>query len=70
MPSYRFAMQNDGTQTEELGGMSMRDDGDALAFAERIARDLADDSHPGLAIAIFEGARAVGSIRVEPAPAA
>jgi len=65
MKPYRFAMQNDGKQIEELGGLAMRDDGEALAFGEQIARDLADGSQPGLAVAIFEGARTVGSVRVE-----
>ena len=37
MSPYRFALQKDGKQIEELGSMAMPDDRDAVAFARRRA---------------------------------
>jgi hypothetical protein len=70
MKRYRFALQQRGTQIEELGVMAMADDGDALAFAKGIARDLADsqDRRAGLAIAIVKGTRTIRSIPLKQAP--
>jgi|RhiMethySRZTD1v2_1073278.scaffolds.fasta_scaffold762490_1 hypothetical protein len=65
MQPYRFALQNDGKQIEELGSMAMPDDRDAVAFAELIARDLANGSQRGWAVAIVKGTRTVRSIPVE-----
>jgi len=64
--TYRFTLQADGVQIEELGVMALRDDDEAAAFGQRVARDLAKgpDQHPG-AIAIIKRGRTVRRIPVE-----
>jgi hypothetical protein len=61
---YRFALQKDGTPIEELGAMALPDDGEALAFGQRIAHDLADGQgeQAGVAVAVIKGTRTVRSI--------
>ena len=63
---YRFALQSDGVEVEDLGVMSLRDDAEATAFGERVARDLAAGpaQPPGAALAIIARSRTVRSIPV------
>jgi hypothetical protein len=70
MMHYRFVLQADGTLVEELGFMALRDDGEAVAFGEQIARDLANglDQQSGAAIAITKRARTVHRIPVQSRP--
>jgi hypothetical protein len=64
MNHYRFTLQKDDTRIEEIGTMTFPDDGEALAFGQQIARDLADDpgQQAGVAVAVIKGTRTVRSI--------
>jgi hypothetical protein len=42
MPRYHFDLQNNARQIEDLGGVVLADDGEALAFAKRVIRELLD----------------------------
>jgi hypothetical protein len=70
MKHYCFTLQADGTLIEELGFMALRNDSEAVAFGEQIARDLANgvDQQPGAAIAITKRARTVHRIPVRSGP--
>ena len=67
MPAYRFALQNSGTKVEELGVMVLPSDGEAVAFAEQLVRDLACDPErePGLAVTIIKSERTIRSIPIK-----
>src|SRR5690348_2758190 len=44
MLSYSFGVRNnDATEIEDLGDMALADDGEALAFAKQVIRDLMQD---------------------------
>jgi hypothetical protein len=64
---YCFALQTDGVQIEELGAMALCDDVEAVAFGERVARDLANglEQQPGTSIAVKRRTRTVRSIPVK-----
>ena len=64
MKLYHFALHQGGVQIEELGTMTLADDTAALAFGERLARDLErhQDGSAGRSIAILDGMRTVQSI--------
>ena len=65
---YHFAIQNDGTGIESLGGWALADDGAALTFGKRVIQDLLEtdaDRYATWAMDIAEGARVVGSIPFE-----
>jgi hypothetical protein len=40
MPNYRFKVHDGGTGSETLGAAVLGDDGEALAFANRVIREL------------------------------
>jgi hypothetical protein len=62
MQPYKFALLA-GARAEELGAMGMRDDSEAIAFGEQLARDLASaKQRKDSAVAIIQGERTVGSI--------
>jgi hypothetical protein len=42
MAQYRFTLQNDGERIDDLGGVALADDAEALAFAKRVVRELLD----------------------------
>jgi hypothetical protein len=66
MDYYRFIL-DDSDGTENLGGMSLANDDEAIDFAERIIRDL--EREPGETarslMLITEGKRIIGSIPFE-----
>jgi hypothetical protein len=75
MIHYRFTIHNGSTKTESLGGASLNDDAEALAFGKRVIRDLMGKStkppnpYAGWTMDITEGERTVESIPlVEGAP--
>jgi hypothetical protein len=68
MPRYRFDLQNNARQIEDLGGVVLADDGEALAFAKRVIRELLDknpEQHARWSMDITEGERTVSSIPLE-----
>jgi hypothetical protein len=67
MPLYRFALRTTAPEPEYLGAIALRDDDEAVAFAEQVARDVASDleREPGLAVTIIKSERTVGSIPVK-----
>jgi len=67
MPFYHFAIQDSGTRSEELGGITLADDGEALAFGRRVARDMRAEEYSGRTLEITEGDRSIGSIPFEEA---
>lgn len=67
MSIYRFVLRNPGRQVEELGCITLPDDGEAVAFGEAVVREItADSSAPseGLVMEVTDGERIVG--RIEP----
>ena len=65
MSHYYFVIRGRASESEDLGGMSLSDDGEALAFGERVIRDLMREDarqYIGSIISVTEGQRAVGSI--------
>ena len=62
MHHYQFVLA-DGSEPDSLGGMTLRDDGAALAFGKRVIGDLerGDQCASGI-IVIAEGERIVGAI--------
>ena len=67
MPCYHFAIPDNGTHSEELGGMVLADDGEALAFGRRVAREGRAEHYTGRTLDITEGDRRIGSIPFEEA---
>jgi hypothetical protein len=65
MPFYHFAIQGNGSRSEELGGMELADDGEALAFGRRVAREGHAEDYTGRTLDITEGDRNIGSIPLE-----
>jgi hypothetical protein len=45
MPYFQFVARTEDSQTENLGVMNLRDDGDALSFARAVIHDLMH-THP------------------------
>ena len=63
MLHYRFTIHNGTDKTESLGGASLDDDAEALAFGKRVIRDLMGKStYVGWTMDISESERTVGSI--------
>jgi len=66
MSIYRFVLRNHGGQVEELGYMPLPDDGEAVAFGESVARELAAENprpYAGSVMEVTDGERAIGSIQ-------
>jgi len=70
MLSYSFVVRNnDATEIENLGGMTLANDGEALAFAKQVIRDLLQDGaeqYAGRTVDVAEAKRAVGSVPFNP----
>jgi hypothetical protein len=63
MPSYRYVLHEGATQTETLGTIELSDDAEAVAFGERVMRDMPHPaSYAGCAMKIMEGERTAGEV--------
>jgi hypothetical protein len=66
MAAYSFVVRNnDATEIEELGGMALANDGEALAFGKQIIQDLMRDGAEQYArwtMEVAEDERAVANI--------
>ena len=66
MPSYRYVLHNGATQTETLGAIALSDDAEAIAFGERVMRDMTHPaSYAGCAMKIMDGERTAGEVLFE-----
>jgi hypothetical protein len=63
---YHFELRIGGAPDEDLGGITLNDDADAMAFGKGLVRDLMrDPARPsGCAVSITQGERAVGNLTV------
>jgi hypothetical protein len=66
VPYYQFAL-DDGSGREDLGGMALTDDAEAIAFANQVINDLTRqaDRSARWSMDITEGERIVGTIAFE-----
>jgi hypothetical protein len=65
MSIYRFVLRKPCGQVEELGTIPLPDDSEAIAFGERVVRDLVKDDpapYTGTIMDVIEGSRSVSSI--------
>lgn len=64
MLAYHFRVRNDGARVDDLGFMTLVDDGEALDFGQQVIRDLmgGDRNYSGWIMDITEGERLVGNI--------
>jgi hypothetical protein len=69
MQHYRFALRTNGTCIEELGGIALATDDEALDFGEQLARGLMHYAEvvPPLIIDILAPDRTVAGIPFHPA---
>jgi hypothetical protein len=67
MSIYRFVLRVPGDQIEELGALLLRGDGEAVAFAESLVRDMVQGSpaQQGAVMEVIDGERTVGRIQTE-----
>jgi hypothetical protein len=68
MPHYCFSLQNNGARIDDLGGVVLADDVEALAFGRRVIRELLDknpEQHARWTMDITEGDRTVRSVPLE-----
>jgi hypothetical protein len=68
MPSYRYILHEDAAQTEALGSIELSDDAEAVAFGERLIRDMKHSdpaSCAGCAMKIMEGEQTAGEVLFE-----
>jgi hypothetical protein len=66
VPHYRFSLQNSDERIEELGGVVLTDDAEALAFGKRVIRELLDknpEQYARWTMEIAEGKRLVHNIQ-------
>jgi hypothetical protein len=67
MPHYQFSIHEAGAKSEKLGSDNLDNDAEALAFANRVIRDLMygkDKRSAGWTMDIADGERAVSSILI------
>jgi hypothetical protein len=67
MSTYQFTMHN-GATVDNLGSLSLTNDPEALAFCDRMIRDLMrqyPDQYSGWTVSVKEGGRVVGRVTVE-----
>ena len=65
MPYYHFDIQDSVGEVEDLGGMFLTDDAEAVAFGETVIRDLLRDnprSYARSTMRVTQGERAVRTI--------
>jgi len=65
MPAYRFTIQKNDAQTEDLGFIKLVDDSEAILFAKQMVEDMMYNDPKycaGCAIGVFEGKRTVGNV--------
>jgi hypothetical protein len=67
MRCYHFAIRDNGTDSEELGGMVLADDGEALAFGRQVAQEACAEEYTGRTLDVTEGDRSICSIPFEEA---
>jgi hypothetical protein len=68
MLNYRFAVHDSNGGSEDLGGMTLVDDGEAIAFGKGMIRDLTREDaeqYAGWIMDITEGERTVACIRID-----
>jgi hypothetical protein len=66
MPTYLYVLHESATQTETLGTIELSDDAEAVAFGERVMRDMPHSaSYAGCAMKIMEGERTAGEVLFE-----
>ena len=67
MPYYRFTLRN-GDLAEELGGLTLADETEALAHGKGVIRDLmreAPQQYAGCTIEVSEGGRSIGIVQFD-----
>ena len=63
MPNYCYVLHDRAIQTETLGTIELSDDAEAVAFGERVMRDMTHPaSYAGCAMQIMEGERTAGEV--------
>lgn len=65
MAHYHFSLQNEGARIDDLGGLVLANDAEALAFGRRVIRELLHNNpeqHTLWTMDITEGDRIVRSI--------
>jgi hypothetical protein len=65
MPNYHFDLQNNGARIEDIAGVTLANDGEAIAFGKRVIRELLDknpEQRERWTMDITEGERTVHSI--------
>jgi hypothetical protein len=68
MSVYRFILRTSGSRVEPLGALSMRDDGEAIAFGQAVIRDMLHGTPPQQATSVVEvisGARTIRRIQAD-----
>jgi hypothetical protein len=66
--NYRFSLHYSDAASENLGGVALHDDDEALAFGKQMIRDLMHEDaeqYVGCTVNITEGERVVGGISFE-----
>ena len=63
MPNYRYVLHDGAIQTETLGNIELSDDAEAVAFGQRVMREMKRPaSYAGCAMKIMEGERTAGEV--------
>jgi hypothetical protein len=65
MHHYHFTLQNNGSQIDDLGGVVLTDDAEALDFGKRVIRELLHENpeqHARWTMDITDGERTICSI--------
>jgi hypothetical protein len=65
MPDYRYTLHKDATLTEALGFIDLCDDAEAVAFGERVARDMKHwdpADYAGCSLQIMQDERPAGEV--------
>jgi hypothetical protein len=67
MSIYRFVLRVPGDQVEQLGALPLRDDRDAIAFAESVVRDMVqgNPAQQPVVMEVIDGDRTVGRIQTD-----
>ena len=68
MSIYRFVLRVSGAQVEALGALPLRDDREAIAFAQSVVRDMiqgAPSQEVSPVVEVISGGRTVGRIQAD-----